>query len=1138
MFVVKSIPVIKFRLLNFLRYFFSSLCIVTILFSCEKEEEKKHDINMPLFSFCSPEQTNIFFKNNLKETLYMNGLFYEYYYNGAGVAVGDFNNDDLPDVYFVSNLESNKLYINKGNLKFDDNTNNAGVKGKAIFPTGVTTVDINSDGLLDIYVCASGKFKDPNKRRNELFVNQGIDKNGMPFFKEMAKEYGLDIDEFSTQSAFFDYDKDGDLDMFLINHDVEIYGDAQLEHYLKTQGELSGERLYKNNEGKFINVTEETGIINNRLGYGLGLAIGDFNNDNWPDVYVSHDFSGEDHLYLNNHDGTFSEKIKEATKHISFFSMGNDIADYNNDGWLDIMSVDMVSEDNYGIKTSMSGMDVERFYHHVNLGLHHQYMFNTLQTNNGTMQGNDVPLFSETAHMAGMSNTDWSWAPLFFDMNNDGWQDVFISNGIKRDFRNNDFVKYHKKIREELSKNKIINKEAYISHIMSKMPTRKKSNYFFMNQKDFTFSKVRGIKKQDSLLTASNGAAYADFDNDGDVDIVVNNMDDFAHIYKNNQSENYNKNYLKLKLNGPHGNTMGIGAKVYVKSGGNQQKKEHYNTRGFQSSVGNYLHFGLDKADTVEEVKVIWNDGKCQILKNIKGNQTLKVDYKDASINNSTKPEGKNKLFKIVSDDLIQYKHKENNYNDFEKESLLPHKMSEQGPAFAVGDLNSDGIDDFYIGGALGYAGKIFIQNKDGTFKEAHHNLDFYKDRAHEDVGAAFFDADNDGDLDLYVVSGGNERKEDSKYYQDRFYQNNNGRFVKMPLAIPKFFTSGSCVKVYDYDNDGDEDLFIGGRQVPGKYPYPTDSFLLENRTKGKKISFVDVSQEILPNLKGIGMVTDATWAHINNDKLIDLIIVGEWMPIKVFVNEGGHFSDQSETYGLNEEVGWWNSISSADFDNDGDIDLVCGNLGLNYKYKASKEETFDIYSKDFDDSGDLDIVLGYYNGGDLYPLRGRECSSNEMPFIKDKFKSYDAYGKATLIDVYGTKSLNSSLHYKATNFSSMYFENVGDKQKMIGEPLDKRSQLSSINSILNFDFDKDGLQDIIVAGNLYGSEVETSRNDAAYGLYLKGSSSSFKALPAFQSGLLVDGEVKHIKMLKGANGKSKLVFVRNNQELKFYAFN
>ncbi len=1067
----------------------------------------------------------------------MNGLFYEYYYNGAGVAVGDFNNDELPDIYFISNLDSNKLYLNKGNLKFDDVTNTSGVQGKAVFPTGVTTVDINSDGLLDIYVCASGKFKDPNKRRNELFVNQGNDKNGVPIFKEMAKDYLLDIEEFSTQAAFFDYDQDGDLDMFLINHDVEIYGDAQLEHYLKTKGELSGERLYINDNSKFIDVTEEKGIINNRLGYGLGLAIGDFNNDNWPDVYVSHDFSGKDHLYLNNRNGTFSEKIKEATNHISFFSMGNDAADYNNDGLLDIMSVDMVSEDNYGIKTSMSGMDIDRFYNHVDLGLHYQYMFNTLQTNNGTGLDKETPFFSETAHLANISNTDWSWAPLFFDMNNDGWQDIFISNGIKRDFRNNDFLKYHKKVREELSKNKTINKEAYISHIMAKMPTRKKTNYFFMNQGDLTFSKVNGIQQLDSILTASNGAAYADFDNDGDVDIVVNNMDDFAHVYKNNESEKGGRNYLKLRLNGPKGNTMGVGTKVYVSSGGNQQMKEHYNTRGFQSSVGNCLHFGLDKANVVEEIRVVWNDGKVQTFNGVKANQTLLIDYKNAYVVDNVGAVDEDKLFKEISTDLIQYRHEENSYNDFEQESLLPHKMSEQGPAFAVGDLNSDGMDDFYIGGALGHSGKIFIQDNDGSFKEAKNNLDFFKDRDFEDVGATFFDADNDGDLDLYVVSGGNEREENSEHYQDRLYENDNGRFVRTTGALPEFFTSGSCVRAFDYDNDGDEDLFVGGRQIPKRYPYPADSYLLENRSEDRSISFVDASKEIFTDLKDLGMVTDAAWAYINEDQLIDIVIVGEWMPIKIFINEDGAFADQTDRYGLNEEVGWWNSVSAADFDNDGDVDLVCGNLGLNYKYKASKEETFDIYTKDFDDSGDLDIVLGYYNGGDLYPLRGRQCSSNEMPFIKDKFKSYDAFGKATLVQVYGTNNLGSALNYKASNFSSMYFENAGNEQKMKGVPLDKKSQLSSINSILNFDFDKDGYLDIIVAGNLYGSEVETPRNDASYGLFLKGGDSTFKALPAFHSGLLVDGQVKQVNMLKGANGKDRLVFVRNNESLKFYAF-
>ena len=751
----------------------SSLVLLQlILVSCQlKEKNIKKDL--PLYTLFDNSHTNIDFKNDLKETLYMNGLFYEYYYNGGGVAIGDFNNDDFEDVYFISNLKSNKMYLNQGNLKFKDITLEAGVKGKALFSTGVTTVDINADGLLDIYVCSSGQFEDPKKRRNELFVNTGIDKNGIPHFEEQSKLFGLDIEEFSTQATFFDYDKDDDMDMFLINHDIKVYGDHKLEEYKNTKGKLSGERLYRNDNGVFVDVTDQSGIINNKLGFGLGIAIGDVNNDGWPDAYVSHDFSGEDHLYINNKNGTFSEKIAESMRHMSFFSMGNDMADYNNDGWLDIISVDMVSEDNYGIKTSMSGMDVDRFYNHVNLGLHHQYMFNTLQTNKGAFIDKKTPLFSETAQLAGISSTDWSWAPLFFDMNNDGNQDLFVANGIKRDFRNNDFIQYHKKVRKEHSKNKTIDKKAYINHMMSKMPTRRKANCFFINQGDYTFSK-KIIPSIDSVLTASNGASYADFDNDGDIDIIVNNMDDFVHLYKNNTSERSNNNYLKIKLKGSRGNFYGTGARVKVTYDSISQIREQYNTRGFQSSIGNILHFGIGVTKQVNKIEVTWNDGKTQILKNIKANKTVVLNH-----NKATRTTGKGKgqkIFKNITQSVINHRHIENSFNDFNRESLLPHKMSEQGPGFAVGDINDDGLDDFFIGGSLGFSGSLYLQNNDGTFIKDDQYA-FKEDREYEDVDAEFLDVDSDGDLDLYVVSGGNERLENSIYYQDRLYVNNKGVF-------------------------------------------------------------------------------------------------------------------------------------------------------------------------------------------------------------------------------------------------------------------------------------------------------------------------------------------------------------------------
>ena len=1091
----------------------------------------------PLFDLRSAEDTGIHFKNELTENRNLNGVLYEYLYNGGGVAVADFNRDGLQDIYFVSNLESNRLYLNIGNLKFEDITEVAKVQGKSGFPTGVTVVDINSDGKQDIYVCRSGKYPNLDDRRNELYINTGNDGQGRPVFKEMAKKYGLDLPHFSTQATFFDYDKDGDLDMFLINHGTQPYEDELMPKLIATAAPHQSSRLFRNDNKFYTDVSGQSGIIDNAISFGLGVAVGDLNNDSWPDILVGHDFSEKDHLYLNQRNGTFKEVIKEATNHISYFSMGNDISDFNNDGWLDFVSLDMMSEHNYDIKTSMSGMNPKRFYRLTDMGFHHQYMFNTMQLNNGVMnKENQIPVFSDIAQINGVSNTDWSWGPLVFDMDNDGWKDLFVSNGIKRDFRNNDFIKYKQKRfddffkahSENTSENKQLARDL-IMELIEEMPVRNKSNYFYRNEKGQGFSKKNTIWAKD-YATSSNGAAYADLDNDGDLDIVINNTDDFAMIYENNSRKLNTGNYLQIKLNGPKDNPDGIGARVILEQNGMTQTLENYCTRGFQSAAGGNMHFGVGNEQNINRIKVIWPDTKVSVHKNIAVNQIWAVDYKTATDARPDIDKPKQLFNDITKNSRFRYLHKENDFDDFEREVLLPHRMSRHGPALAKHDLNGDGLDDIYVGNAHGQSGKLYIQNSDGTFQEKR-DTPFYSDRQYEDISALFFDADGDSDADLYVVSGGNEFEEGSNLLQDRLYENmGKGNFQKVN-ALPAIKISGSCVKAADYDKDGDLDLFVGGRQKPGHYPEPTHSFLFQNNSKPGEIKFNDVSDKKAGMLINIGMVTDAIWFDFDGDTWQDLMLVGEWMSPVLLKNNQGVFENLTANSGLSEETGWWFSLKAADFDGDGDDDVVAGNLGLNYKYKATEKEPFEVYQKDFDKNGTSDIALGYYDLGNLYPLRGRECTSQQIPSIKKKFENYDAFGQATLIDVYGGENLEDALHYEAKNFATSYFENQGDgtfKTRSLG-PM---AQISSVNAINIDDFDADGHLDIVLSGNWYVSEVETPRNDASYGLFLKGNGKGdFEEIPSFKSGLYIKGDVRNTEIINTSQMGKALIIVKNDDK-------
>lgn len=1067
----------------------------------------------PLFTKLPSSQPHLTFNNKIVENEKINIITYEYFHNGGGVAIGDINNDGLADVYMTGNLVPNRLFLNKGNLEFEDITKSSGTAGSQGWTTGVTMVDINNDGWLDIYVCLSGNLPDAY-RANQLFVN-----NQDGTFTERAADYGLGDTGYATQAAFFDYDRDGDLDLFILNHNIDPINDFKPSEVRNTYDTNIGDKLYRNDNGYFKDVSQISGLYTNPLGYGLGVSIGDLNNDGWPDIYVSNDFIEHDYCYINNGDGTFRDVIKEAFPQVSQFSMGTDMADINNDGWADIISVDMVAEDNYRQKTTMRPMDRSIFNYAVQDGFHYQYMHNALQLNRGNEH------FSNISKMAGVSNTDWSWAPLFLDLDLDGNKDLIITNGYKKDISNKDYLAIEKEKIAAFKAGEITNTELFKS-LLEAAPVTKIENYVFRNNGDYTFSKMNKDWNFNQKAF-SNGAAYGDLDNDGDLDLVINNIDEPAYVFRNNTMEQQKANYLRVKLQGSAQNRMGVGAKIKVQAGDLVQHYELYPTRGFQSSVDPIINVGLAQHAEVDKIEVTWPDGKLTVKTKVPANQLLEISYQQANSAPAQKAE-KNYLFKDISADLkLDARHEENeDFDDFDYEVLLPHKMSNWGPGLAASDVNGDGLTDFYLGGAAGFAGELYLQGRNGSFQKQI-GEPFRKQLASEDIDATFFDADNDGDQDLYVVSGGNEFEAGASEYADRLYFNNgSGHFSYKEGTLPECFTSGGIVRPYDFDGDGDLDLFVGGRMKPRSYPMPVSSTLLINRGDG---TFADHTQTLAPVLKEIGMVTDAVWCDYDQDNDIDLILTGEWMPITFIRNDGGQFV-KAENVGLDDHTGWWFSIKAADMDGDGDQDFIAGNLGLNYKYKASPAEPFEVYLNDFDENGSLDIVLGYFEGNELFPVRGRQCSAEQMPFIKKKFPTYDLFGQANLTEIYGESSLEKSLNYKVTNFASSYLENLGNgKFKVHSLPI--KAQFSAINSILIEDFNGDGHLDALTAGNLFASEVETPRNDAGVGCLLLGDGKGgFSAVPAHESGLYLPYDVKRMAWVTSAQGRNILVAPNNDQ--------
>lgn len=1090
------------------------------LFTCKKDVTKqdvlKKEDDSTLFELVAAQNSGITFSNNIEENFEHFYEFFNYVYNGAGVAVGDINNDGLSDIYFVGNEVENKLYLNKGNFQFEDITENANVGKDKGWHNGVVMVDINGDGLQDIYVCRGG-FRDKNEdRSNLLYINQGD-----LTFTEEAEAYGLNDEGYSLMASFFDADNDNDLDMFLTNRPDRFFLNyEQVLKGKKEENDLFRDKLYINTNGKYEEKGLEAGIKNN-FGYGLGLATTDLNNDGKTDIYVSNDYVERDYAYINQGNNTFKDDLINRFNHIAFYAMGVDVVDFNNDGFEDIMQLEMLPEDYERSKTTMASMNTKLFSDMTSNGFHYQYMHNMLHLN----RGNGV--FSEISAYAGVEKTDWSWSCLGSDFDNDGYNDLFITNGFKRDIWDKDTNKKISEYMQSMAARKKSNQEN-AAYIVNMFQENKRPNYIYKNNGDLTFTKKTkawGLER-DSF---SNGAAVGDLDNDGDLDIIVNNIDGTAFIYKNN-SEKLNNNYLKIKLIGPAKNPTGLGAKITLKYDDKIQYHDFKTVRGYLSSVEPVSHFGLGKTNAIDEIKIVWPDGKETILQNVQTNQLLQINYKKAQKSSAIKTPIKT-IFEDITNTKFKtpFKHKENNYDDFKNQILLPHKLSQNGPCIAVGDVNSDGLEDFYIGGAANQQGALYTQTSTGKFSVLNQSA-FTKTAHYEDVGAIFFDADGDLDLDLYVVSGGNEFIQNSTTLQDRLYLNNGKGTFELTNNLPKITESGSCVIPLDFDDDGDLDLFVGGRLVPNKYPSAPKSFILEN----KNGVFTDVTQNIAPALLNLGMVTSATWNDVDGDSSEELIIVGEWMPITIFKKQNKKLVNATASFNLMNTTGWWNKIIATDIDKDGDIDFILGNLGLNYKFKASKEAPFLIYADDFDGNGTNDIFLTQHYKDRLVPVRGKQCSSEQLPQINKKFSSYEKFAKADISDIIPIKK--NTLKYEAQMFESIVMINNNGTFNI--KKLPTEAQFSAINGIVVSDFNNDTILDILIAGNKFEVEVETTRADASIGqLFLGTEEGDFKTINYLESGIFLPYNVKDIQAIKLGNTIGILSAV-NDDQIRLFALN
>ena len=1081
-----------------------------------------------LFTKLPASYTGVRFENRLTETRDFNVFKYRNFYNGGGVAAGDLTGDGLPELVLTSNQSGPRLYLNLGAFRFRDITEKAGIrfKGAGSWVTGVTLADVNGDGLLDIYICHAGNGK-PEQRANELYINQGVASDSIPHFREMAAQYGVADEGYSTQAVFFDYDRDGLLDLFVLNNSPRPVISFTSNNTRNVRDQFGGHRLYHNVGGRFVDVSAKAGIFGSEIALGLGVVASDVNRDGWPDLYVSNDFFEQDYLYINNHDGTFTESIAREMPAISYFSMGLDIADINNDGWPDVYTTDMLPEDDYRLKTTSNFESWESYQNRLKNNYHHQSMRNMLQLNNGD------GTFSDIGQLANVARTDWSWSALIADFDLDGYKDIFVTNGILRDVTSQDYIAFLGSAQTLRAATK--GDRVDFMKLIETMTSTPLPNYAFRNNGDLTFtdaSAAWGLNAQGF----SSGAAYADLDGDGAIDLIVNNVNDTALVYRNNaRAQSKAPHYLQVKLEGEGTNRFAIGAKVTLQTRRDTLYQELQPTRGFQSSSDYVLTFGLGPRDTVSSMSVEWPDGRVSTMAGVVADQRVTVKQSQAAVASKLVAQlavtERPVLVDVTDQVSLNFVHHENAFVDFDREPLMPKLLSTEGPFMAVADVNGDGLDDVFIGGAKDQAGKLLIQQRDGRFVSSS-ATEFEKDAISEDLGAVFFDADGDGRPDLYVVSGGSEFSEGASALQDRLYLNDGrGNFRKAEGRLPSEAASGSRVAAADFDGDGHMDLFVGGRVVPWRYGVDPPSMLLRNDGNGH---FTDVTDTVAPGLRHVGMVTDAVWRDLDGDGRPDLILVGEWMPITIFRNTRAGKFERLNVRGLEKSNGWWNRIVAGDFTGDGRIDFIVGNMGLNGRLRATPTEPTTMYVKDFANNGFVEQIITTYTNGVSYPITMHDELIQAIPSTRERFPTYKSYARKTINDIFSRAELSDAVVKDAYTFATALVRNNGDGSFSV-LPLPTQAQLAPVYGILALDVDGDGRTDLLLAGNFDGVQPELGRMSESYGVLLRGDGQGgFRAMSSARSGFMVPGQTRDIQRVRTARGDVYVVARNNDRPLVF----